>query len=41
MREKELEREVHDVFNSIKKPPPCQPINSTDPTISELSEQLL
>ena len=29
------------VFNLMKKPPPRQPINSTDPTISELSEQLL
>ena len=41
VKEKELEQEVHNVFNSMKKPPPLQPINSTDPTISELSEQLL
>ena len=41
VKEKELEREVHDVFNSMKEPPPRQPINRTDPTISELSEHLL
>ena len=41
VKEKELEREVHDVFNWMKEPPPRQPINSTDPTISELTEHLL
>ena len=41
VKEKELEREVHDVFNSTKEPPHRQLINSTDPTISELTEHLL
>lgn len=39
--QKELEREVYDMFTSMKKPPPRKSINSADPTISELSEQLL
>ena len=40
-QEKELEREVHDVFNSMKEPPQRPPLNSSDPTIGQLSDHLL
>ena len=41
VKEKELEREVCDVFRTMKKSPPRKPINITDPTIWTLTGQLL